>query len=143
MSKFLTIGNVAKQSNLPVKTIRYYADLGLLSPHLSRERNGYRLFSASVFQRLNFIRRSQSLGLTLKEIEQILSVYDQKKIPCNIAKQLLQDKLKEIELKISELNLLKDELNDVLSGWQEINNFDGVKEHICPNLIATYYLSNE
>lgn len=134
MMTSLTIGNVAKQSSLPVKTIRYYADLGLLSPHLSRDSNGYRLFSPSVFQRLNFIRRSQSLGLTLKEIEQILSVYDQQEIPCTVAKQILIDKLTEIESKITELNLLKDELNQVLSQWQEIENFDGVKGNICPNI---------
>lgn len=134
MLNFFTIGNVAKQSNLPVKTVRYYADLGLLSPHLSRDNNGYRLFSPAVFQRLNFIRRSQSLGLTLKEIKQILVVYDQQQIPCSVAKQLLTDKLEEIESKINELKMLKDELNGILSSWQEIKNFENVKDNICPNI---------
>lgn len=63
----LFIGQVAAQSGLPVKTIRYYADLGLLNS-LERTEGGYRQFSSEVLTRLAFIKRCQSLGLSLQEI---------------------------------------------------------------------------
>jgi len=81
------IGEIALVSGLSVKTIRYYEELGLLTPLVQRGKAGYRLFDQSVFNRLAFIKRSQSLGLTLKEIKQILSVYDAGEIPCGIIKE--------------------------------------------------------
>jgi len=60
--KLLLIGQVAALCGLPIKTIRYYADLGLLKT-LDRTEGGYRQFSSEVLTRLAFIKRSQSLGL--------------------------------------------------------------------------------
>lgn len=52
-----------------VKTIRYYADLGLLYSTIQRNSVGYRLFTEGVFSRLNFIKRSQNyLFLELRSI---------------------------------------------------------------------------
>lgn len=131
---YLLVGEVAKKSDLPVKTVRYYADLALLSPHIYRSENGYRLFSPEVLSRLSFIRRSQSLGLTLEEIKQILSVYDQGKIPCGVAKNLLKEKLTKVEEKIRELTLLKSELEGILSGWQDLPSKEMLNDSICPNI---------
>jgi DNA-binding transcriptional MerR regulator len=58
------IGSVAKESGVPIKTIRYYEELGLLKA-VGRTEGGYRLFNADIFARLNFIKRAQSLGLSL------------------------------------------------------------------------------
>ncbi len=52
------IGQVSARSGFPVKTIRYYADLGLLYSTIQRNSVGYRLFTEGVFSRLNFIKRS-------------------------------------------------------------------------------------
>ncbi|NCO74065.1 MAG: heavy metal-responsive transcriptional regulator [Cyanobacteria bacterium] len=131
----LKIGQVAFNSGLPVKTIRYYGDLGLLSPHLSRNASGYRLFTPSVINRLNFIRRAQSLGLNLKQIKEILTVHDEGKIPCGMIKQLLVDKLENIKHQIEELNILQIELKGILSGWQDFSSPESLKKSICPNII--------
>ena len=135
-SQLLRIGQVAKISGLPVKTIRYYADFGLLAPHITRNHSGYRLFTLQVINRLSFIKRAQSLGLSLKEIEEIFSVYDQGEIPCGVTKQLLMDKLADIEEKISKLTILKSELRGILSGWQDISSIEMIKDSICPNITA-------
>ncbi len=84
------IGSVAKESGLPIKTIRYYDELGLLKT-CGRNERGYRLFDASVFNRLSFIKRAQSLGLSLAEIKEFLDVHDQGNFPCNYARIKLQD----------------------------------------------------
>lgn len=134
-SEALKIGQVAVDSGLPVKTIRYYADFGLLSSHISRNISGYRLFSPSVINRLNFIKRSQSLGLNLRQIKEILTVHDEGKIPCGVAKQLLVDKLENIQNKIEELTILQSELKGILSGWQDSPSQESLNKSICPNII--------
>lgn len=76
------IGPIAKESGVPIKTIRYYEELGLLQA-VDRTEGGYRLFDASVFDRLSFIKRAQSLGLSLAEIKEFLDVHDQGDLPCD------------------------------------------------------------
>ena len=70
--KLLKIGEIATSSGLSVKTIRYYEEIGLLSPVVVRSEAGYRLFEPQTLQRLVFIKRSQSLVISLKEIQAFL-----------------------------------------------------------------------
>lgn len=133
-SHWLKIGDVARLSGLPVKTIRYYDDLGLLSPCVHRGSGGYRFFSPSVYNRLSFIKRSQHLGLTLREIQVILAVHAQGELPCGVAKDLLVEKLQVIQEQIESLNILKSELEGILSGWQEMPKHDRIAATICPNI---------
>jgi MerR family transcriptional regulator, copper efflux regulator len=133
---WLKIGEVATISGLPVKTIRYYEDLGLLAPIVERTNSGYRLFHESVFNRLAFIKRSQSLGLTLAEIEKILAIRDTGQLPCHEAKALLKHKLGAIEKQIKALEILKAELQDLLLGWQDVPPHEKIAQTICPNIQA-------
>lgn len=133
-AKLLKIGEVSSVSGIPIKTIRYYDDLGLLGNSITRNQAGYRLFDSSIFNRLSFIRRSQSLGLSLKEIEHILNLYDKGEIPCGVAKDVLLEKLDNIEQQIEQLQILQSELKAILSGWKFIDKLDG---NICPNIQAT------
>lgn len=132
-SETLKIGEVAQLSNLPVKTIRYYEDLGLLAPTVERSDHGYRLFHAQVLQRLAFIKRAQSLGLRLDEIQAILGLYNKGQIPCPEVKQQLQAKMQSISAQIAALETLRGELSELLNSWQEqpatTNN-----QNICPNI---------
>ena len=134
----LKIGEVAKQSALPVQTIRYYADLGLLTAVMGRSPTGYRMFNPEVFNRLAFIKRSQSLGLSLQEIGEILTVHDGGTLPCGVVKQQLQEKLIEINAQIDELITLRAELQGILSGWQDFSTQAPMQTEnqptICPNL---------
>ena len=81
------IGSVAKESGVPIKTIRYYEELGLLKA-VGRTEGGYRLFNSDIFARLNFIKRAQSLGLSLAEIKEFLDVHDGGDLPCDRVKIL-------------------------------------------------------
>ena len=126
----LFIGQVAAQSSLPVKTIRYYADLGLLNS-LERTEGGYRQFSSEVITRLAFIKRAQSLGLSLQEIGEILKVYDQGELPCGDIKQKLSKKLLQIDHQIEQLMTLRAELSGLLVGWENPATREAT---ICPIL---------
>ncbi len=133
-SKFLKIGEVATESSLSVKTIRYYEELGLLTPSVKRAKSGYRLFHWSVFNRLAFIKRAQSLGLSLNEIQEILAVHDAGHLPCGVVKQCLLEKLEAITKQIEALKILKSELQGILSGWQEVPSRERIAQTICPNI---------
>jgi MerR family transcriptional regulator, copper efflux regulator len=123
------IGSVAKESGLPIKTIRYYDELGLLKT-FGRTEGNYRLFNLDVFGRLRFIKRAQGLGLSLLEIKEFLEVHDQGDLPCDHIKVKLEDKLSQIEQQIQQLQVLKQELNGLLSGWEAIPEHP--EETICP-----------
>jgi MerR family transcriptional regulator, copper efflux regulator len=134
--KGLKIGEVATESGLPVKTIRYYEELGLLIPSVQRSKSGYRLFHESVFNRLAFIKRSQALGLSLSEIQKILAVHDGGELPCGFAKEQLLHKLQTIQEQIEALEILKSELQGILSGWQDMPTHEKIAQTICPNIQA-------
>lgn len=134
MHKLFKIGEVAETSGLPVKTIRYYEEIGLLTPTVERSESHYRLFHAQVLNRLAFIKRSQALGLNLKEIQQILAVHDHGELPCGEVKHHLEAKVADITHQIEALMTLRAELQGILSGWQEQPPADRIQQTICPNI---------
>lgn len=130
-SHLLLIGQIAAQSGVPIKTIRYYEELGLLKS-LGRTEGGYRQFSLEVLTRLAFIKRAQNLGLSLQEIGEILKVHDQGELPCGEAKEKLEDKLLQIDLQIKQLQTLQAEMRGMLLGWKDFPiEKNGT---ICPNI---------
>lgn len=134
LTQLLRIGEVAKRSGLSVKTIRYYEEIGLLGPTVERSESGYRLFEPQALNRLAFIRRAQSLGLSLIEIAKILEVHDQGELPCGEVKQHLETRLETLSEQIEALEILQSELKGILSGWQDQPPLDRIAQTICPNL---------
>ncbi|MFB2879940.1 heavy metal-responsive transcriptional regulator [Floridanema aerugineum] len=123
------IGLVAKQSGVSIKTIRYYEELGLLKAS-GRTEGGYRLFDADILSRLSFIKRGQSLGLTLAEIKEFLQIHDRGDLPCEHAKVKLQEQITDIDEQIQQLLVLKQELQRLLLTQETtVTNLEKV---ICP-----------
>mgnify|MGYP003680612965 FL=1 len=61
----MNIGEVAKKAGLPPKTIRYYEDIGLITP--LRDTNGYRSFRDTDMHKLAFLGRARALGFTIED----------------------------------------------------------------------------
>ena len=61
----MNIGQAAKQSGLPTKTVRYYEDIGLVKP--ARRANGFRDYGARDVHELRFIARARGLGFSVEE----------------------------------------------------------------------------
>ena len=131
----LKIGELAHLSGLSVKTIRYYEDIGLLTPTVERSSSGYRLFQSQVLNRLTFIKRAQSLGLSLQEIKPLLALHDRGELPCPEVKQQLQKKISAIASAMEALKTQQAELQSILKVWQEQPPSRQLNESICPNLI--------
>ena len=104
----MNIGAASEKSGLPAKTIRYYEDIGLLTA--DRASNGYRDYSIADVHRMRFIQRSRSLGFSVEECRQLLSLYNDKERQSADVKALANIKLKEIDKKLIELNELRDAL---------------------------------
>jgi len=101
----MNIGDAAERSGLPAKTIRYYEEIGLLAP--GRAGNGYRDYSDNDVHRLRFVQRSRSLGFSVEECRQLLSLYGDRSRESADVKALAETKLAEIDRKIAELAELR------------------------------------
>lgn len=109
----LTIGKVARRVGIRPSAIRYYERQGMLQPTM-RGANGYRTYSNEAVKLLLFVKRAQSLGITLREIKPLLNLATQGQQPCSHVKQLARNHLLEIDDKIRELQALRNELRTLL-----------------------------
>lgn len=73
--ELLQIGDVAARTELSIKTIRHYDDVGLVTPS-ARSAGGFRLYTAADVDRLLSIRRMKPLGFTLEEMGELLEALD-------------------------------------------------------------------
>lgn len=113
----LRIGAVARRTGLPVKTIRYYCDEGLLQPK-ARSAGGYRLFDEENLAELRIIRALRAMGVSIPELTKILEVRRSGICNCSVLKRSITAQMDSISLRIDELSAMKEELARLLDGWQ-------------------------
>lgn len=109
----LTIGSIARQAGIRTSAVRYYETQGLLKP-ADRLPNGYRIYDKEAVNLLNFVRRAQTLGITLKEVRKLLDLSRRGQQPCEQVKELARYHLHDVDLKIRELKLLRKQLQMLL-----------------------------
>ena len=109
MNKSMKIGELANATGLTTKTIRYY-ELNRLLEEPRRTDSGYRLYDSEDVERLEFIKKAKSLGLSLEEIRDILLLYEQRQSPCVHVLALLDRKLEQVDNMLSELDEFRREL---------------------------------
>jgi DNA-binding transcriptional MerR regulator len=112
----LKIGELADQTGIAVGTIRYYEGLGLIAPD-HRSQSGYRYYTQSAIQRLQFIKKAQLLQFSLTEIQQILSTRHRGDPACPVVKDLLDRKIVELEIQLQRMAILKLELETYRDRW--------------------------
>ena len=136
----LKIGELAKQTNLAVGTLRYYSDLGLLQP-VKRGDNGYRYYSHDASKQVEFIKKAQAIGFTLEEIKTILDVRDRGEKPCSLVQGLLNKKIEQLEIQIKKMTLFKQELEEYRQSWSDRSDFESDSQEVCP-LISSVTLDS-
>lgn len=114
----LRIGEVARRTGLPVKTIRFYCDEGLLQPR-GRSQAGYRLFDQENLAELTIIRALRAMDVSIPELARILEVRRSGRCNCAVLKDSIAAKMASIDQRIAELTAMKDELARLLSSWQD------------------------
>lgn len=112
--KSLTIGHLAKEAGVNPETVRYYERQGLL-PKPPRSASGYRQFPTDAARRLRFIRRAQELGLSLKEIRELLSLRVSRNTTSRHIRARAEAKIADVEAKIKSLESMKKTLRKLTS----------------------------
>ncbi len=108
----MNIGDVARITGLPAKTIRYYEDIGLVTP--ARDNNGYRQFNDKDLHKLGFIGRARSLGFTIEDCRALLALYEDKDRASADVKQIVQHHLELVHAKITELKAMRATLGHLI-----------------------------
>lgn len=102
----MTIGQLAKRTELNVESVRYYERRGLI-PEPRRSGSGYRLYSQEAIARINFIKRAKTLGFSLSEISELLSLRVDPESTCRMVRTRAREKTADIESKIETLQDMK------------------------------------
>ncbi len=131
----MLIGELADAVGLPSQTIRFYERKGLL-PEPGRGSNGYRVYDQSTLTRLNFIRSAQGAGLTLAEIGSIIDLREDGTVPCTHVAGLIDNKLADVRARISDLAVLKVELEGLIERSQRLDPADCTDADVCHILSA-------
>ncbi len=105
----MLISDLAQQSGVSAKAIRYYESVGLL-PRPERAANNYRQYAAGALQRLRFITSARRLGFSIRDIIEFLAKRQDGVWPCQRAGAALDQRLEEINQRIADLTALRDML---------------------------------
>ncbi len=108
----LTIGRLAKAARVNIETIRHYQRKGLISEP-EKPLSGYRLYPFETISRVDFIKKAQKLGFSLKEILQLLTLGEQH---CDQVKSLATTKRMLIQNQIKQLLMIETVLDQLIIG---------------------------
>lgn len=118
----MSISELAQEMLVTPRTIRYYEEMGLLTP-LHYEKMSLRLYGPRERARLTLILRGKKLGFSLAEIKEMIDLYDIDRtegLQLERAVAYGEKRLQELEEKINELILLKEELLDYHQQFTEL-----------------------
>ncbi len=105
----MRIGQLADEAGITTEAVRYYEKVGLM-PAPARTSSGYRNYEPAAITRLRFIRTAQTVGFTLGEIAEILSLRDNGETPCNHVRQLITQHASDLQQRIEDLQAMQSDL---------------------------------
>lgn len=126
----MQIGEVARRVGLATSAIRFYEDEGLIPPP-ERTKSGYRDYDPAVVDRLAFIRAGQAVGLTLRELGQVLQIRDRGDSPCRHVTELLDERIEEVGERIEDLQILRRDLSTLRAQAADFDPADCPPESVC------------
>lgn len=108
----MNIGDAAARVGLPAKTIRYYEDIGLVTP--LRDPNGYRAFRENDLHKLTFLARARALGFSVEDCRNLLQLYEDESRSSAEVKQIARAHLDQIARKIADLREMQTTLSTLV-----------------------------
>ena len=108
----MNIKGASTRVGLPAKTIRYYEDIGLVTP--DRAANGYRDFSDAHLHKLAFLARARGLGFSVNDCRDLLALWEDQDRASADVRAIARDHLNAIEAKIAGLEEMRDTLSDLV-----------------------------
>jgi MerR family mercuric resistance operon transcriptional regulator len=129
----MTIGQLAAAAGVNVETVRYYTRRELIAAP-DRPSGSIGRYPAAALTRLRFIKRAQSLGFTLEDVQALLSLDDGRN--CAAAREIGEHKLAEVRERLQALRLLEAALADLVTRCSTAR-----RKVTCP-LIASLLMSH-
>ena len=125
----MRIGEAARRAGLTVKTVRYYSNIGMVTPR-QHAATGYRDYGEGDVAKLQFVGKARKFDFSVEECRELLGLYEDRNRPSREVKALTLKKIGEIDARLAELQSLKDELSGLASAC------DGDHRPDCPILNA-------
>ena len=105
---------VADRAAVNVQTLRYYERRGLL-PEPPRRESGYRVYAEDAIRIVRFIKRAQTLGFPLDEVEALLELAHGGPEACDAVQRLAGGRIAELDRRIADLRAMRDSLDRLLA----------------------------
>jgi MerR family transcriptional regulator, copper efflux regulator len=102
VNKAMNIGELARRTDVPTKTIRYYEDIGLL-PAPSRSSKGYRNYDDRALHTLRFVKHAREFGFSIDDVRELLALWANPRRASAKVKAVAQKHVEEIERKLEKL----------------------------------------
>ena len=109
----MNIKDASARVGLPAKTIRYYEDIGLITP--DRAANGYRDFSDAHLHKLTFLARARGLGFSVDDCRNLLALWEDQSRASADVRAIAKEHLTEIEEKIAGLQDMASTLSNLVN----------------------------
>lgn len=123
----MNIGQAAEASGVSAKMIRHYEAIGLVVK-ARRTDSGYRIYDGNDVHTLRFIRRGRALGFSMKEIEQLLGLWRNRRRASGDVRRVAQQHIADLDQKIAELQAMRRTLH------QLVQHCHGDRRPECPIL---------
>jgi len=110
--EYISIGNLARDCGITTRTLRYYEEMGIMSPPCRMEGSS-RIYSTEDVRKLKFILKLKELGLSIKEMQELDSVYNEAKETDKIIPRLvemLDNHINTLDEKMTKLSSLRKEI---------------------------------
>ncbi len=109
----MKISEVAKSIDLPISTIRYYEQIGIITDeYVLRDQNNYRIYASDIIHHLNVVKHCLAVGFSIQDIKSMISKNGMSK---DEHVSLIQNKIAEIEATQKKLDESKQNLYDILT----------------------------
>lgn len=119
----MNIGQAASETGVSAKMIRYYESIGLIRES-ARTDAGYRIYGADELDALRFIKRARTLGFSLDQIRELLSLWQNDERASADVKAIALAHVAELNTRIAELSAMRDTLNELAESCHGDNRPD-------------------
>jgi MerR family transcriptional regulator, Zn(II)-responsive regulator of zntA len=126
----MQVKELASLTGVPAHVIRYYTQIGLLTPERD-PKNRYRDYASSDINRVRFIRRAKWLGFTLKDVRSILSDVDDGVSPCPEVRLLIEQRARENRARLDEYLRLQSRVEEAIVLWETLPDQPPDHESLC------------
>ncbi|GJI92968.1 Cu(I)-responsive transcriptional regulator [Duganella hordei] len=110
----MNIGQAATATGITAKMIRYYESINLIPPG-RRSDSGYRIYGDNDLHALRFVKRARTLGFSLEQIRELLSLWQNKERASADVKSIAMGHVAELNQRIAELTEMRDTLHTLAS----------------------------